>query len=70
LFQNGPYDVMWIDKKWKMKVMNYGDDTRLAHQVLYPELPKDLAFLGATYTDLGAWKNWGGRYSSANKRDE
>lgn len=70
LFQNGPYDVMWIAKKWRMRVMNYREDTRLEHQVLYPELPKDLAFMGATYTDLGAWKNWGGRYSSANKRDE
>lgn len=70
LFQNGPYDVMWIAKKWKMKVMNYSRDTRLSHQALFPELPKDLAFMGATYTDLGAWKNWGGRYSSANKRDE
>jgi uracil-DNA glycosylase family 4 len=70
LFQNGPYDVMWIAKKWHMTVRNYSEDTRLEHQALYPELPKDLAFMGATYTDLGAWKNWGGRYSSANKRDE
>lgn len=70
LFQNGPYDVMWIAKKWHMTVANYSRDTRLAHQVLFPELPKDLAFMGATYTDIGAWKNWGGRYSSANKRDE
>lgn len=70
LFQNGPYDVMWIAKKWHMTVTNYSLDTRLAHQALFPELPKDLAFMGATYTDLGAWKNWGGRYSSANKRDE
>lgn len=70
LFQNGPYDVMWIAKKWHMMVRNYSEDTRLAHQALYPELPKDLAFMGASYTDLGNWKNWGGRYSSANKRDE
>lgn len=70
LFQNGPYDVMWIAKKWKMFVRNYSRDTRLAHQVLFPELPKDLAFMGATYTDIGAWKNWSGRYSAGNKRDE
>lgn len=70
LFQNGPYDVMWLAKKWHMTVTNYSEDTRLQHHALYPELPKDLAFMGATYTDLGAWKNWGGRYSSANKRDE
>jgi uracil-DNA glycosylase family 4 len=70
LFQNGPYDVMWLAKKWHMTVNNYLHDTRLEHHALYPELPKDLAFMGATYTDLGAWKNWGGRYSSANKRDE
>lgn len=69
LFQNGPYDVMWLSKKWRMRVRNYSEDTRLAHHALFPELPKDLAFMGATYTDLGAWKNWGGRYSSNEKRD-
>lgn len=70
LFQNGPYDVTWISKRWHMVVRNYLHDTRLEHQVLYPELPKDLAFMGASYTDLGAWKNWGGRYANNNKRDE
>lgn len=69
LFQNGPYDVTWIAKRWKMMVRNYSLDTRLLHQALFPELPKDLAFMG-TYTKIGSWKNWGGRYSSANKRDE
>lgn len=70
LFQNGPYDTQWLYKKWRMFVRNYSLDTRLAHQSLFPQLPKDLAYMGASYTDLGAWKNWGGRYSSANKREE
>jgi uracil-DNA glycosylase family 4 len=69
LFQNGPYDVMWIAKKWKMKVANYSEDTRLAHQALYPELPKSLSFMGSTYTDLGAWKHWSS-HGASNKRDD
>jgi uracil-DNA glycosylase family 4 len=68
LGQNFLYDVFWMYKRANIKIMNYRHDTRLQHHALYPELPKDLASMGANYTNLGAWKNWSGRYE-ADKRD-
>jgi uracil-DNA glycosylase len=63
------YDAYWLWKRWKMATRNLNHDTRLMHHVLYPELPKDLEFMGASYTNQGAWKNWG-HNSSAEKRDD
>lgn len=68
LGQNFTYDAIWLLKKMGMRVNNYRHDTRLIHHALYPELPKDLAFMGGSYTNIGAWKQWGGRYSN-DKRD-
>lgn len=69
LGQNFPYDAYWLWDKWGIASMNYGDDTRLMHHALFPELEKSLAFMGARYTDLGAWKQWGGG-ASKEKRDD
>lgn len=68
VFQNGLYDIAWL-RRYGLSVVNYAEDTRLLHHALYPELPKDLAFMGATYTDLGQWKTWGGKVNK-EKRDE
>jgi len=68
LGQNFTYDVFWLLWKMGLRVNNYAEDTRLQHAALFPELPKDLAFLGSSYTELGAWKQKGGRYSG-DKRD-
>lgn len=56
LFQNGPYDIMWLWDRYGIPVRNYRHDTRLIHHALYPELPKSLEFMGATYGSQGAWK--------------
>lgn len=56
LAQNGPYDVYWLLDKYGIKVMNYRHDTRLLHHSLYPELPKTLLFMGASYADAPSWK--------------
>lgn len=55
------YDAYWLLDKWGIRTMNLTDDTRLLHHALYPELPKDLQFMGAAYTDQGVWKTWGGK---------
>lgn len=68
LFQNGPYDVFWLWDKWGMPTMNYCEDTRLLHHALYPELPKALGFMGASYANEGPWKLLRG--DKAGKRDE
>lgn len=62
------YDAFWLLAKKGIKTMNLLHDTRLLHHALYPELPKDLAFLGASYTQQGPWKTWG--YSAKTKRDD
>jgi uracil-DNA glycosylase family 4 len=69
LGQNFTYDVYWLLWKMGMRVTNYQYDTRLAHGALFPELPKDLAFMGNSYTDLGAWKQMGGRYSKEKREN-
>lgn len=68
LLQNGLYDAYWLWLERGIPVMNYRHDTRLLHHALYPELPKSLAFLGATYASRGPWKTM--RMKRAEKRDE
>lgn len=68
LFQNGPYDVYWIRKKWSVWPRNYSEDTRLMHHALFPELPKSLAFMGSVYANVNAWKRM--REKDSEKRDE
>lgn len=63
----GGYDAYWIFDKASIEPRNFRHDTRLLHHALYPELPKDLEFMGASYTQQGAWKSWG--YKAQEKRD-
>lgn len=63
----GGYDAFWILDKAGIKPKNFRHDTRLIHHALYPELPKDLEFMGASYTQQGAWKSWG--HKAQEKRD-
>jgi uracil-DNA glycosylase len=55
----GAYDAYWFIDKMGIAPRNYLHDTRLIHHNLYPELPKDLEFMGGSYTEQGAWKSWG-----------
>lgn len=61
------YDVMWLLYKQHLAVKNLQHDTRLLSHALYPELPKDLGFLGAAHSTQGAWKYMGRR---GDKRDD
>lgn len=63
----GGYDAFWLLKKRGIGTRNFREDTRLMHHALYPELPKDLGFLGASYTDQGPWKHWS---KKGEKRDD
>ena len=69
LLQNGPYDVYWIHRKWNIQVANYCEDTRLLHHAMFPELPKDLQFMGSVYAEQHAWKQMR-KGSLTTKRDE
>lgn len=68
LAQNGVYDVQWLAERAGIAVRNYSEDTRLQHHALYPEMPKDLGFMGSIYENEGAWKLL--RKFKAEKRDE
>lgn len=61
------YDGHWFVDNMGIAPRNLLHDTRLIHHALYPELPKNLAFMGASYTEQGAWKNWG--HKSTEKKD-
>lgn len=50
------YDAYWFLDRWGIRPVNLREDTRILHHSLYPELPKSLAFMGASYTDQGPWK--------------
>lgn len=63
----GAYDAYWLIEQMGIAPRNYLHDTRLIHHALYPELPKDLEFMGASYTEQGAWKSWGRK--SQEKRE-
>ena len=68
LMQNGgAFDVFWFLDRAGLPVRNYRHDLRLVHHVLFPELPKSLAFMGATYTNLPSWK--AGVRHDESKRD-
>ncbi len=66
LGQNFIYDAFWL-ADYGIEVRNYLHDTRLLHHALCPELPKDLASMAGSYTNLPAWKHWGG--GQEEKRD-
>lgn len=55
----GGYDAFWFIDNMGIAPRNFIHDTRLIHHNLYPELPKDLEFMGGSYTEQGAWKSWG-----------
>ena len=58
LFQNGyGYDAYWFARKMGLYVRKLEHDTMLLHHALYPELPKNLGFLGSIYTNEQAWKH-------------
>lgn len=67
--QNYTYDLFWLLKQRGIRTRNYRSDTRLRHKVLFPELPADLASMSATYTRVGSYKTWAGRYNKEGKAD-
>lgn len=70
LGQNFMYDIMWLYGKHGIALRNYRYDTRLRHKTMYPELPADLANMSASYTRVGSYKGWSGRYQSATEKKD
>lgn len=55
IFQNGLFDLQYLIRMG-LRVANASQDTMLLHHVLYPEMRKDLGFLGSIYTNEQPWK--------------
>ncbi len=56
IFQNGLYDIAFLWRAYRVKVVRAEHDTMLLHHALHPEALKALGFLGSIYTEEGAWK--------------
>jgi uracil-DNA glycosylase len=57
LFQNGAYDICFLWRANRIRVINAAEDTMLLHHSLQPESLKSLGFMGSIYTDEGPWKS-------------
>ncbi|WP_417436442.1 uracil-DNA glycosylase family protein [Idiomarina abyssalis] len=51
------YDATWLYQLMLIKSVEYRGDPLVLHHALYPEMDKDLGFLGSLYCDEIAWKN-------------
>lgn len=71
LFQNGLYDIAFLWRSVRVRVLGAAEDTMLLHHALQPELEKGLGFLGSVYADDLAWKHGGAgrRKKTTIKRD-
>lgn len=69
LFQNGLYDLQYLIR-WGMRPQNIAHDTMLLHHSHYPEMRKNLGFLGSIYSNESAWKLMGRQKADTTKRDE
>jgi len=68
LGQNGLYDLQWLWGVMHIPVRNYAQDTMLHHHALFPEMQKDLGFLGSVYTNFPSWKQF--RAGKGAKKDD
>lgn len=57
--QNGMFDSYWLWYKDRIKLHHVWFDTMLAHHTLYPQLPHNLGFLTAQYTNHPFYKDEG-----------
>ena len=69
VFQNGLYDIAFLWRAYRIKVMGAREDTMLLHHALQPESLKGLGFLGSVYTNHGAWKSERKGIDTTIKRD-
>src|SRR5690606_39465386 len=64
------YDFLWLLQKYGIKPYRMEHDTRLMHHARYPEMEKSLEFMGASYTNQGAWKQMGRKTEKRDRSEE
>lgn len=68
--QNGMFDITWLWYKDRMRVHRVWFDTMLAHHTLYSQLPHNLGFLTAQYTDHPYYKDDGKSWREGGHIDQ
>ncbi len=68
IFQNGIFDIWFLTTRYGFEVRGPVHDTMMAHSVMYPELPKSLAFLGSIY--CGSQEYWKSMVKFDSLKDE
>jgi hypothetical protein len=69
LFHNGAYDIPFLWRSMKIKVMGAQHDTMLLMHSLQPESLKSLGYCGSLFADECAWKNLGAHHKTIKKDD-
>lgn len=66
--QNGVFDIQFLLAKNGIQVQGSIYDTMIAHHIMYPDLPKNLGFLGSLY--CGTQEYWKDTVRFNNIKDE
>jgi len=69
LFHNGLYDIPFLWRSMRIKVLGAVHDTMLLMHSLQPESLKSLGYCGSLFADECAWKNLGA-HTKTIKRDD
>ena len=51
LFQNGIFDIGFLLNECDILTRGRIEDTMIAHHIMYPDLPKSMAFMQSLYTE-------------------
>lgn len=68
--QNGMFDITWLWFKDRIHVPRVWFDTMLSHHTLYSQLPHNLGFLTAQYTDHPYYKDDGKTWKEGGDIDQ
>ena len=69
IMQNGAYDIGILWHNQHILVENLWMDTLIAAHVCWPELPRDLGFLGSVCLDVAPWKKGSAKSDLYNPAD-
>ena len=69
LFHNGAYDIPFLWRSMRIKVLGATHDTMLLMHSLQPESLKSLGYCGSLFADECAWKNLGAHHKTIKKDD-
>lgn len=69
VFHNGLYDIPFLWRSMRIKVLGAAHDTMLLMHSLQPESLKSLGYCGSLFADECAWKNLGAHHKTIKKDD-